>query len=43
MITFDVFLCTLVDRRLSGAFGRGSGSMNAGASLVIFGSAPGVL
>ena len=43
MITFDVVFCTLVDRRLSGAFGRGSGLMHADASLVIFGSAPGVL
>ena len=43
MITFDVFLCTLVDRRRSGVHGRGSGSMNAGASLDIFGRAPGIL
>jgi hypothetical protein len=43
MITFDVFLCILVDRRFSVVVGHGSGSMNAGASLVIFGRVPGVL
>jgi hypothetical protein len=43
MITFDVFFCTLVDRRFSVVGGCGSGSMQFGASLVIFGRAPGVL
>jgi hypothetical protein len=37
MITGDVFLCTLVDRCLSGVFGCGSNSMIAGSSLVIYG------
>ncbi len=43
MITFDVFVFTLVDRLRSVLFGRGSGSMYAGAFRFIFGSAPGIL
>jgi hypothetical protein len=44
MITSDVFLrTTLVDRRFSGGGVCVSGSMHAGASLVILGRAPGVL
>ena len=43
IITGDVFSSTLVDWRVSAFGGLGSGWINAGAALVIFGRAPGVL
>ena len=43
MITGDVVARTLVDRCFSVVVGCGSGSINAGSALVIFGWIPGVL